>query len=398
MGIFEKTYKENKDELLPFFWKLSSLEGIGIKTYEAMQTFFDSPKSLFLSGNDKREKCGIFSEKQINILSEASDIDVILREYEVFVKKTVKYISVEEDDFPKRLKNLADCPIGLFFIGNLPDENVPSVGVIGARECSFYGEEVAANLGETLGTYGISVISGMARGIDSISQQSALNAGGKTYAVLGGGPDVCYPRESYKLFERLKEEGGIISEYPPGTKPAKMHFVRRNRIISGLSDALCVVEAKSRSGTLITVDCALEQGRDVVAVPGRVTDRTSMGCNELIRQGAEIMSDPELFATDIIERFGGGICKKDKTASQPVNKCKMSFLEMLIIKNVSEDSFMPEELLRCEDMKQYTDAYQLLTACMNLSYEGFLINMGGGRFRLSSTGIGYKMYVGKITI
>lgn len=388
MGIFNKSYNDNNEEMLPFFWKLSSIESVGAVTYSSMQSFFESPKALFLATEEKRKNTGVFTKRQLEDIKAASDVDEILREYDCFQNTDVKYICFEDDGFPKKLKDIPDHPTGLFFLGELPKEEMPTVGVIGARECSFYGEEVAGLLGEVLGRYKIPVISGMARGIDSLSQMSAINAGGRSYAVLGGGPDVCYPRESYKLFEKLKENGGIISEYPPKTQPVRIHFVRRNRLISGLSDILCVVEAKKKSGTLITVDCALEQGRDVVAVPGRITDRTSMGCNDLIRQGAEIINDPEKFAEDVLNRFGIKGDAKEKEGTENIEK--LSFLEQTLIRNVSEDSFTPEEILEQKDMKQYANSYQILTACMTLSYSGYLVNMGGGRFRLSAAGIKLK--------
>lgn len=185
-----------------------------------------------------------------------------------------------------------------FYRGKLPDENEPAVAVIGARECSEYGRYVAEELGQYLGRAGIQVISGMARGIDGISQQAALSAGGTSYGVLGCGVDICYPAQNRRLYEELLEKGGLLSTYAPGTKPLPQHFPPRNRIVSGLSDALIVIEARQKSGTLITVDMALEQGRDVYVVPGRLTDRLSDGCNHLLTQGAGVFLSPESFAED----------------------------------------------------------------------------------------------------
>ena len=152
-----------------------------------------------------------------------------------------------------------------------------------------------------MGKSGVTVVSGMARGIDGISQWAALEAGGTSIGILGCGVDICYPARNRALFDRLSEQGTIISEYPPGTPPRPMNFPARNRIVSGLADAVVVIEARCRSGTLITVDMALEQGKEVFVVPGRVTDRLSDGCNRLIKQGAAIMLSPEELLEELRE-------------------------------------------------------------------------------------------------
>ena len=203
--------------------------------------------------------------------------------------ENIHYIRRNSDYFPLRFEGLSDVPQGLYCIGSLPDDNIPSVAVVGARSCSSYGRKTAFALGKFLAEHGVQVISGMAMGIDSSAQEGALAAGGKTFAVLGCGVDICYPRTSYAVYDALAVRGGIIAEVEPGTKPLAYNFPRRNRIISALSDIVIVVEAREKSGSLITVDCALEQGRTVYAVPGRLGDRLSDGCNYLIAQGAGIL-------------------------------------------------------------------------------------------------------------
>ena len=203
--------------------------------------------------------------------------------------ENIHYIRRNSDYFPLRFEGLSAVPQGLYCIGSLPDDNIPSVAVVGARSCSSYGRKTAFALGKFLAEHGVQVISGMAMGIDSSAQEGALAAGGKTFAVLGCGVDICYPRTSYAVYDALAVRGGIIAEVEPGTKPLAYNFPRRNRIISALSDIVIVVEAREKSGSLITVDCALEQGRTVYAVPGRLGDRLSDGCNYLIAQGAGIL-------------------------------------------------------------------------------------------------------------
>ena len=204
-----------------------------------------------------------------------------------------------DDAYPRRLRELASMPEELYVIGELPDDSQPSVAIVGARMCSGYGRRTAYEFGRILAGKGVQVISGMASGIDSSAQEGALDGGGKSFAVLGGGADVCYPRGNTTLYNRLKEQGGIISEQPAGTAPLSFYFPARNRIISGLSDLVLVVEAKSRSGSLITVDFALTQGRTVYAVPGRVGDALSDGCNYLIAQGAGIAYAPEAILNEL---------------------------------------------------------------------------------------------------
>lgn len=220
--------------------------------------------------------------------------------YEMLQKSNVKYTFCNADDFPARLLQIPDPPFGLFYRGSLPDGAIPAVAVIGARKCSEYGHCMASQFAQELGKRGVNIISGMALGIDGISQRAALEAGARSYGVLGCGVDVVYPKSNQPLYEKLIACGGVLSEYPVGTEPKPMLFPPRNRIISALSDAVLVVEAREKSGTLITVDMALEQGREVYVVPGRCTDNLSRGCNLLLRQGASTA----LCADDIINDMG----------------------------------------------------------------------------------------------
>ena len=205
-----------------------------------------------------------------------------------------------QKNYPKRLEELAGMPYALFFIGEMPQEGISSVAVVGARRCSSYGEKMTLRFVERLAESGIQIISGMALGIDGMAHRAALNVGGKTFAVLGGGADVCYPAAHKGLYNDLIKRGGILSEQPPGTPPVAWHFPARNRLISGLADVVLVMEAKEKSGSLITADMALEQGRDIYALPGMVTEPLSCGCNRLIRQGAGILLSPE----DLLKELG----------------------------------------------------------------------------------------------
>jgi len=200
----------------------------------------------------------------------------------------ITFYTLFDEEYPARLKEIPDAPGGIYTAGSLPGEEL-SVAVIGARDCSEYGKYVAERLGVFLGERNVTVISGMARGIDGIAQEAALKAGGNSCGVLGCGLDICYPAQNRRLYEMLLERGSLVSEYPPGMPALPRNFPRRNRIVSGLADAVVVVEARQRSGTLITVDTALEQGKEVYVVPGRITDRLSDGCNRLLKQGAGLL-------------------------------------------------------------------------------------------------------------
>ena len=228
----------------------------------------------------------------------------------------IRFVYCAEEAYPHRLKDIADYPFGLFYIGSLPREDRPTVSIIGARECSEYGRKTAELFGKTLGSKGVQIISGMARGIDGISQSAALNVGGNSYGIVGCGVDICYPKENEKLYNKLKINGGILSEYLPGTEPKANLFPARNRIISALADIILVVEARMKSGTYITVCQALEQGREIYAVPGRITDGLSDGCNRLIRDGAGIATSPEDILETLSYRWG-----REETQSTSDEEC-----------------------------------------------------------------------------
>lgn len=265
---------------------LSGIPGIGPKKIERILSFCQSARDFYnMKEKDLRSIYGI-SEKDVSAILEErrkTDPERLLKDLE---RKGVKVKKKGEEGYPKGLLELPDPPYLLFYKGRLPEPGKGAVGIVGARECSEYGRAMARTAGKLLGAGGISVISGMALGIDAAAHLGALEGGGETFAVLGSGPDICYPNASRNLYERLLKEGGVLSEYVPGTEPKAQHFPLRNRIISALSDALVVVEARIRSGALITADFALEQGKDIYAFPGRITDALSGGTNRLIRQGA----------------------------------------------------------------------------------------------------------------
>ena len=282
------------------YW-LYNVPNVGWKTIQRLFRIFGTPEEVYRASPDDLKKQ--LSERQaagLLTLRETWDLEGA---FEKMTAAGIQFLTATSPAYPGRLQEIPDPPYGIFYKGSLPRDEALSVAVIGARECSEYGCYVAKALGKAFAENGVQVISGMARGIDGISQEAALDGGGCSFGVLGCGVDICYPAQNRPLYERLLEKGGVLSSYPPGTRPQPSLFPPRNRIVSGLADAVIVVEARQRSGTLITVDMALEQGREVYVVPGRLTDRLSDGCNQLIRQGAGVLLSPESFLQELSRLF-----------------------------------------------------------------------------------------------
>ena len=217
---------------------------------------------------------------------------------ETNIEMITKKVEWSEQNYPKVLLQYEKVPKTLYYRGRLPEAGCPTVAIVGARACSNYGRLYARKWAKELSQAGVQIISGMARGIDTYAQLGALEGGTPTFAVLGCGVDYCYPEENIELYrDIIRSGGGILSEYKEGEKPLAWHFPQRNRIISGLADLVVVIEAKPKSGSLITVEWALEQGKDVMAMPGPIGEPLNEGCNQLIRAGAGIVTCVE----DILE-------------------------------------------------------------------------------------------------
>jgi len=304
-------------------------------------------------------------------------------EYQKMISKGIRFITQYDKEYSDRLRDIDNPPYALYVLGSLPQNDVPSVAIIGARNCSEYGTFVANAFGESLSRAGINIISGMARGIDGISQRGALKADGKTYAVLGSGVDICYPESNYKLYEDIKKKGGIISTFPPGTEPIKKQFPERNRIVAGLADIILVIEAKAKSGTSITVDLGLKMGKDIYAVPGRLTDRLSDGCNRLIRDGAGIALSPEDIIREIgvmwnrySEDEGSKIIGKSKDAGRYTPKADTGVLKYVDTVPLSVDEIYEKMKLDNIDIT----LSQTMCELVMLSIQGKLVQIGSGYF------------------
>ena len=235
------------------------------------------------------------------------------------MKDEIFRVRKKDGSYPLRMRELAGMPEVINYKGRLPSDGMPSAAVIGGRKCSAYGRSKAYELGEYLARHGVQVISGLALGIDSYAHEGALKAGGSTFAVLGCGADICYPASNITLYRMIAETGGILSEFPDGTKPMPYNFPRRNRIISALSDVVVVIEARINSGSLITANYALEQGKPVYAYPDREGSLLSGGSNRLIADGAGIVYTPEV----ILEELGIG-CRTEKDGYKNEDKYEAS--------------------------------------------------------------------------
>ena len=215
-------------------------------------------------------------------------------------EERIRQISSKSAEYPQKLNNYPKMPEILFAKGNLPDAKKPTAAIVGARACSPYGRIQAFRYAKILSSAGVQIISGMAYGIDAEAHKGALEGGTPTYAILAGGVDICYPSGNRPLYDRiLRENGGILSEQPPGMRARNYFFPARNRIISGLADLVLIVEAREKSGSLITAQWALDQGKIVYAVPGPVNEALSMGCHKLIYDGAGIAYRPEILLREL---------------------------------------------------------------------------------------------------
>lgn len=276
---------------------LCNIPGIGAAKQRKLLKIFGSAENIYKAGeNQLSHIAGINREDASNIYKsrDKGQIDSLIC---TLNKKRIGFVHSGSPLYPHNLKNISDFPTGLYYRGKLPDSEVFSVAVVGSRVCTNYGRQLAQSLCREFSNMGLQVVSGLAMGIDGAAHKGSLEAGGYTCGVLGCGVDICYPAVNIGLYDEMCKDGCVMSEYPVGTKPLSWQFPVRNRIISGLSDAVIVIEARKKSGSLITVDQALEQGKDVYVVPGRVGDELSEGCNELIKNGAFVMTE----AKDIVE-------------------------------------------------------------------------------------------------
>lgn len=279
---------------------LNQLDGFGGLAFQRLLAAFGNTEAIFKASSKELKRIPRFAAKAIEGLEKK---DPLFKKAEADIRKAeragVEIISIFDAGYPEELKQIFDPPPVLYIKGKLPDPAKPKIAVVGSRLSSLYGQRMAASIARELAAAGTVVVSGMARGIDTAAHEGALLEG-ETLAVLGCGLSQVYPPENAKLAAAITKKGALISEYPMDTAPIPQNFPVRNRVISGLSRAVLVVEARQKSGALITVDAALEQGREVFAVPGNADSAKSSGANALLKQGAKLVT----CAADILDELG----------------------------------------------------------------------------------------------
>lgn len=292
---------------------LNMTPGIGASRCQKLLEHFGSPQAILEANlNELQHVAGIGEYTARQIVSSRDKLD-IEKEISRIEKQKVSIVTFSDDNYPANLKSIFDPPVVLYVKGKLLPEDRIAIAMVGTRRPTTYGKMVAEKLSKELAEREVSVVSGLARGIDTSAHKGALSCGGRTIAVLGCGIDICYPPENRALFDEISERGAVVSEFPMGTRPEKMNFPMRNRIISGFSLGAVIVEAGSRSGALITAECALEQGREVFAVPGNIFNLGTKGTHSLIKQGAKLAERCE----DIIEEIR---CLRDVLPVSPAIK------------------------------------------------------------------------------
>ena len=334
---------------LKYWLWLSALRGLGTGKKLELLDQLGTPEGICYADDEELARSGA-DRRAIESIRGTSleEADRILGECQ---RLGLRVLTIQDTEYPDRLRNIYDPPLVLYVRGHMPlfDEEL-AVAMVGTRDCTPYGIMAAEDLSYAMTRQGALIVSGLAAGIDAAAHRGALRSGGVTAAVLGNGHDVVYPKENRYLYEDIAVSGVILSEYPPGTPPLSWHFPTRNRIISGLSDAVLVIEAGEKSGSLITVDMALEQGRDIYALPGPVNSSMSRGCNYLIQQGAGLMTSPEM----LLKEWGIDSCSvsdgkaKNKKVLETPEKLVYSCLG-LYPKNIEqiaeETKLSPRELV-----------------------------------------------------
>jgi DNA processing protein len=287
-----------------FHWlALNFIPGIGPVTIRALLDRFGDPEHVFRAS--PRELTGIdgIGPRLAALIKETDIQGRVRRELKLIQQLNVSIVTLKDESYPNSLKQIYDPPPLLYVRGDLQAKDTLAISIVGSRLTSNYGRTVTERIAGDLARHGVTIVSGMARGIDSAAHRGALSAGGRTIAVLGCGVDVVYPPENRHLFEEITAHGAVVSEFPLSTRPEAGNFPRRNRIISGLSLGVVVVQASSRSGSLITARLALEQNRDVFAVPGNVGMVASQGTNRLIKEGAKLVESAHDILEEILPRF-----------------------------------------------------------------------------------------------
>lgn len=350
-------------------WLSRSLNHNSKKIYYLLERFKTPDRVFKAEYSDFLAIKGLKPEVLKNMEIGRSLIEAWKKELE---SENIEFISFLDKRYPQRLRNLYIPPAGIYIKGRLPDEKDTLLSIIGSRRCSEYGKIVARKFSSELASKGIWIVSGMAAGIDSAGNRAAIEAGGRTIAVLGFGHRHCYPSGNEALMESIAKNGCLISEYPPDTRPEPFYFPQRNSIIAGISDGVLVVEAAKRSGALITADIAAECGRTVMAVPSNITNINGEGSNSLIKQGCCMVTEVE----DILLELG--IESVKRTADTALNKSRSNLTdeEERILKLINSEPVGFEYIIN----ETGFEVQNLQSVLMLLEIKGLIEKLPGGRF------------------
>lgn len=358
----------NKEERV-LIW-LSIFDNISLKKLHQLIKLYPSVLDLWQNwGNARNEICKIVDEATYEKMSFARDDNFINNYINNFDEQNIKFVSIVSDAYSAMLRETISPPVMLYCKGNLSLLNSPSLAVVGTRRCTRYGKDVTAMFTREIAKAGITIVSGLCDGVDSVAHSACLEVGGKTIAVLGDGLNDIYPATNKPLADEiLAKDGLIISEYKPNVKPQRYFFPARNRIVAGLSQGVLITEATEKSGSMHTKEYALENNRDLYIVPGRITDIYSKGCNMVIKncQGA-IVLDPD----EIIRAFG-----KEATKTAVVVE-QLSMEEQMILDTLKEDELHYEELVS----RLKIEPRRLSTLLMRLELKGIVQKLPGNYYR-----------------
>lgn len=377
-------------ENIKYWMALKSIDGIGNAAFQSLLERFHSPTNIFAASiRDLTSIAGINKKCAEEIMS-FKNWDQILRQMDVLDHTGIKVITCLDETYPANLLNIYDRPAFLYVLGNIVKEDIP-IAIVGSRHASTYGKYTTDRISRELARRGITIVSGMARGIDSCAHRGALAARGRTVAVMGSGLDVIYPPENKNLFTAISENGAVISEFPLGTQPLAYHFPARNRIISGLSYGVVVVEAGEKSGSLITARLAMEQGREVFAIPGTIDSAASRGTNSLIKQGAKLIDNVDDILEDILPQLDRSpfqsTMQKDQDAGPVVipqnnrtekNMDALGQVDQTILKILACGTAHADDIITRTGLP----SADVLSALMNLELRGIILQHPGKLFSL----------------
>lgn len=357
------------DEEKLYWIGLNLVRGIGAVRFRHLLEYFGDAKTAWQASDSHLRASGLSEKITQNLIQLRTGVDLHLIEAQLN-KLDVTVLTWDDPTYPHRLQEIDQPPPVLYVRGKLVEADEWAVAIVGTRRVTNYGKQVTEQLARALAQSGITVVSGLARGTDSIAHQTALNAGGRTIAVLGSGVDNLYPPENRRLAEDMMQRGAVISDYALGTQPEAANFPPRNRIISGLAMAVVVIEASQQSGALITADFAAEQGREVFAVPGSIYAPQSHGTNRLIQQGARPMLNPQ----DVLEvlNLNRVTQHREARAILPTNDLEARLLTLIRDEALHVDEISVQTQLPVKD---------ITAALTMMELKGMVRQMGGMHYQ-----------------